>query len=125
MKKRENEFVLTLDDIIYSWIFWVPLFLIAIPLVTLCHNYLMASILFFLWVKYMGNTEVHPCKSKFTKHIVERYPYTIKLLLELVVFVTIMLSYFSFKAFLCSIILSIYWNEYKKLLKVLPKKRKA
>lgn len=125
MKQRENEFVLTLDDIIYSWIFWVPLFLIAIPLVTRCHNYLIASIFVFLWVKYMGNTEVHFCKHKFTKYIVERYTYTIKLLLEFAVCVAIVLSYFSFKAFLCSIILSIYWNEYKKLLKVLPKKRKA
>lgn len=110
--RKENEFVLTSRDIIYSVQFWAILFFAAFVSARMGQNYFMASLFCFAYAKYFGNDDVIFCRNKLSKFVLRRYPYTTKMLLALVVTVTIMLSWFSFKAFICSIILSAVWKKY-------------
>ena len=113
--RKENEFVLTVNDIIYSAQFWVTFFLVAFILERLTQNYIMASLFCYMLIKYFGNDELHFYKNKLSKLLLRKYAYTTKLVLAVILAVTIIMSWFSFKAFICSIVLSIIWNEYMKV----------
>lgn len=112
---EERKEVITLNDIIYSIEFWGILIIAAIMLQAVLHNYFLLSVVCFGLIKYFGSEKVHFHKNKLSKFILRRYPYSIKLLLSLAVIVAIMLSWMSFKAFVCSIIFSICWKEYMKM----------
>lgn len=114
MQTRENEVVITMEDVIYSVPFWGIFCIAAIMSAAVWHSYLLPSLFTFALAKYFGSENVHFYKNRLSKFVLRRYPYTTKLLLALILTITIMLSYSSLKAFICSIILSICWKEYMK-----------
>ncbi len=115
-RRNENEVVkIKPEDIIYSIEFWGIIIIPAIILARIQNNYMLSSIIFFGLIKYFGSEKVHFNKNKLSKFILRKYPYTTKLALALCLTTSVILSYYFFKAFVCSIILSICWKEYMKL----------
>lgn len=113
-KITRKEYVLKADDIIYSVEFLGILFFAAFMLARICQNYFLASIFCFVLIKYFGNSDVHFYKNKLSKLVLRKYAYTAKLTISLLLIITMIMSVVSFKAFICSIVLSIIWKEYMK-----------
>ena len=115
--RKENEFVLRKEDMVYEFVPWAIATMIAILMVIFLENYFIASILVFEWMKYFGSEKMHFYKNKFSKFILRKYPYLFKVTLSLICIITIVLSWSSAKAFIYSIVFSIFWKEYMNVFK--------
>ena len=112
--RKENEFVLTPYDIIYSFPFWAILFFVAFMSAHMFQNYFFASLFCFAFAKYFGNEDVRFGRNKLSKFLLKEYAYTLKLIIAAMLAIAIILSWVSLKAFICSIFFSIIWKEYMK-----------
>lgn len=121
--RKENEFVLRKEDIVYEFVPWAIAGMIAILMVVFLDNYLVASILVFEWMKYFGSEKIHFYKNKPIKFILKRYPYSTKMLLTVLVIVSVFISFFSIIGFILTIVTSICWSEYMKLMKTYVKRK--
>ena len=121
--RKENEFVLRKEDIVYEFVPWAIAGMFAILMVVFLDNYLMASIIVFGLIKYFRSEELHFQKNKRIKFILKRYPYSTKMLLTLLVIASVFISLFSIIGFILTIVTSICWSEYMKLMKTYVKRK--
>jgi len=121
--RKENEFVLRKEDVVYEFVPWAIAAMIAILMVVFLDNYLVASILVFEWMKYFGSEKIHFYKNKRMKFILKRYPYSTKMLLTVLVIVSVFISFFGVIGFILTIVASICYSEYAKLMKTYVKRK--
>lgn len=117
MNKRNENNKVTWNEIMYSVEFFCFLAISAILTVKLKSNYFFLSCFALYVITVFESGDIHFYKNKLTKFIFRNYAWTVKIILKLMLFISIILSWHYFKAFICSIVLSVIWTEYMKLFK--------
>lgn len=85
--------------------------LMGVYLGYLFHNYIYLSIMTFVWIKLIRESIF---KDKISKLVYSKYPYTTKVVVQFIMFTTLILSWWSIISFFIYTIMSYYYIEFGK-----------
>lgn len=115
--RNEYENEVRWSEVIYSVEFLGILAIIAVLAASTKSNYFPLACLCFCAITVFDNGNIHFHKNKLIRWILKKKPHIAKCLLMLILAISMVLSWYSFKALIFSIVLSIIWTEYMKLFK--------
>lgn len=75
------------------------------------NNYLFLSLMIFVWIKLIRESIF---KDKISKLVYSKYPYTTKVVVQFVMIITFILSWWSIISFFIYTIMSYYYIEFGK-----------